>query len=78
MFLIRLKPDDFPEHLSEVFSTVLNGLTNQKQVGSENVVRATTSQLTVEEATKLAERIVRLYSAVEQSRQMTMITNRVG
>ncbi len=61
-YLIRLKPDDLPEEHREELDAVLRDLTREKAAGEGGTIEATTRQLTSEEGTKVASRILSVYT----------------
>jgi hypothetical protein len=62
IYLIRLKPDDLPEALRHDFDGVLHELTKEKVEGGEGTIAASTQKLTSEEGSKLAGRILHIYT----------------
>jgi hypothetical protein len=63
-YLMRLKPDDLPEEYRGELSAVMGDLTKEDAVGTEGRIEATTRQLTSEQGTKVASRILSLYTGL--------------
>jgi hypothetical protein len=61
-YLIRLKPDDLPEEHRGELNAVLRDLTKETAAGEEGTIEATTRQMTSEEGTKVASRILSVYT----------------
>jgi hypothetical protein len=67
LFLIRLRPDDFPEDLRRMFAGVIDDLTFDQAQGDEGQIAATMKNTSDEDARVLAGRIFSLF--VEMSRR---------
>ena len=63
-YLVRIRPEELPYSARSEFSRLLYVLTHQEPVAAEGFIWATTSRLTGEESSELAERIFRLYNAL--------------
>jgi hypothetical protein len=63
-FLERLRPEELPDEIRDDFRTILDGLTDCEPVGTESAIRATTTRLKPEDAKKLAEQIVSMYTTL--------------
>jgi hypothetical protein len=68
LFLIRLRPDDFPEDLRRMFEGVIDDLTFDQAQGDEGQIAATMKNTSDEDARVLAGRIFSLF--VEMSRRV--------
>ena len=59
--LLTLQPADLPDKLRQEFDGVQEELSKQEATGSEGTIVATTRQLTSEQGSKLANRILNIY-----------------
>jgi hypothetical protein len=62
LVLIRLEPGDLPQKLRQEFDAVRHELTKENAEGDEGTIAATIRKLTPEEASKIAERILHIYT----------------
>jgi hypothetical protein len=60
-YLIRLQPDDLPAKLRKEFEGMQHELTKEEASGDEGSIVATTRQLSPEQGSKLANRILNIY-----------------
>jgi hypothetical protein len=66
MYLSRLhRPEYLPEELREKFNALMDDLTQETATGSEDTMEATTRKLSADEGTALAQRILSLYTELE-------------
>jgi hypothetical protein len=66
-FLIRLRPDDFPEgELRRKFIGIWDDLTFDQPTGDEGNIPATLNRTDDEDARAIARRILSLYSAISK------------
>lgn len=63
-YLVRIRPEELPYPVRGEFRQLLYILTRREPVSAEGFIWATTSRLTGEESTELAERIFRLYNTL--------------
>lgn len=62
-----LREDDFPKgELREAFHDIIHALTWRPAQGDEGTVKATTQQMTDQEASELIEKLVSLYDEISQ------------